>query len=439
MRLRITRPRLKKSRVLLAAMALALAVVVARAIWSKPVAGPGPVGEPVAVPEPPTGGDFEARVPVKQNWDVAGPVQLEFDGLNGGLSIETGAPNKLAITAYKSARGTSPEDATTRATNVPLTIRREQDRLVFAATSDGAPGSAPLLRHVDYSIVAPEESGLTVVNGHGTIDASGLHNATNLAGDDLAVRLTNMGPVSVAVKRGGIVVDGAAGQTRLDGGTGDVQAQHLSGASADLNADAGVSVSETEVEGRLIVTSKGTPVSLKRARGHEIDVTTLGGALDLADTTTDGTMKLDTAQGTITAERTQAHPLAATTTTGAVLLTEVQGEVGVTTGGAPVALDDALPSALAIASKGGDVVFSGRLPVGGATSIDTGGGKLRVSIARESAFALDADAGHGNLAVQAELLSGNNLSGSTARTSINGGGPPVVLRTHDGPLSITIR
>src|SRR5579859_317984 len=89
-----------RSRVLLAAVALVLLVGVARMIWPKGVISL----EPVAVPEPPTGGDFEARLPVEQNLDVAGPVQLEFDGLNGSLSIEPGAPGKLAISAFKSAR-----------------------------------------------------------------------------------------------------------------------------------------------------------------------------------------------------------------------------------------------------------------------------------------------------------------------------------------------
>ena len=432
----ITRLGQTRSRVLLAAVALVLMVGVARVIWPTPVVGPGSV----AVPEPPTGGNFEARLPVTQDLDVAGPVQLEFDGLNGSLTVETGAPGKLAITAIKSARGTSPDDAAERASKVPLSIRREQDRVIFSATSDGAlPWSAPLLHHVDYSIVAPEESGLTVVDGHGTIDATGLHRPVDVVGDDLAVSLTNVGGASVAVKRGSIVVDGAAGQTRLDGGTGDIQAQHLSGPSADLNADGGVSVAETAVAGRLAVTSKGTLVSLRRARGREIDVQTGGGAIELTDTTTDGALKLDAARGNVTAERAQAHPLAVTTTTGEVALTEVQGELDVTTAGAPVALDEASASALAVASGGGDVSFSGRLPTAGATSIDTGGGKLQLAIARESAFSLDADAGRGSLTVLPSLLPGSDLSGSAARTSINGGGPRVVLRTHDGPLSITTR
>jgi DUF4097 and DUF4098 domain-containing protein YvlB len=430
----VTRLRPARSRVLLAAVALVLVLAVAGVIWPKSGVGP----EITPVPEPSTGGDVEAQFPVEQNLDVAGPVQLEFDGLNGSLNIQPGAPGKLAITAVKSARGTSQQDADDRASKVPLSIRKERDRVIFSARSDGAlPWSAPTLHHVDYDIVAPEESGLTVVDGHGTIDASGLHRPVDVAGDDLAVSLTNVGGASVTVKRGGIVVDGAAGQTRLDGGTGDIQAQHLSGPSAELNADGGVSVAETAVAGRLIVTSKGTLVSLQRAGGREIDVQTGGGAIELTDVTTDGALKLDAARGKVTAERVQAHPLAVTTTTGEVDLTGVQSDVDVRTAGAPVALDEANISSLAVSSAGGDVSFSGRLPTAGATSIDTGGGKLDLAIARESAFALDADAGRGSLTVEPSLLSGINLSGSTARTSINGGGPRVVLRTHDGALSIT--
>jgi hypothetical protein len=425
-----------RSRVLLTAVALLLIVGITRVIWPKTPAGL----QPAPVPEPPTGGSFEAQQSVEQNLDVAGPIQLEFDGLNGSLSIESGAPGKLAITALKTARGTSPEDADVRASKVPLSIRREQNRVIFSARSDGAlPGSAPLLRRVDYTIVAPEESGLTVVDGHGSIDATGLHRPVDVVGDDLTVSLTNVGAVSVAVKRGSIAVDGAAGQTRLTGGTGTIQAQHLSGPSAELNADGGVTVAETQVAGRLAVTSKGTPVSLQRVRGQEIDVQTGGGAIDLSDTTSDGALKVDAVQGNVSAERAQAHPLAVTTTKGEVDLSEVQGDVDITTAGAPVGLDGASVSSLGVTSGGGDVSFDGRLPTAGATSIDTGGGQLQVAIARESAFSLDADAGRGSLTVEQSLVPGIDGSGSSTRTPINGGGPRVVLRTHNGALSITTR
>jgi DUF4097 and DUF4098 domain-containing protein YvlB len=292
---------------------------------------------------------------------------------------------------------------------------------------------------VDYSIVAPEQTGLNVVDGYGTIDASGLHRPVTIVGDDLAVSLTNAGAVSVAVKRGGIVVDGAAGDTQLDGGTGDIQVQHLSGPSAVLKADRGVAVSESQVTGRLAVTSKGTPVSLQRTRGRDIDVRTGGGAIDLTDTTADATLKLDSSQGNVTANRGQAHPLSVTTTKGEVDLTEVQGDINVTTAGAPVTLDGVNVSSLSVSSGGGDVSFDGSLPTSGSTSVDTGGGQLQVAIARESKLTLDADAGRGSLTVEPSLIAGNDLSGSAVRTSINGGGQRVVLRTHDGSLSIATR
>jgi hypothetical protein len=443
-RLRIAQSRINqllgqaRVRVLLGALVILLAVAVAQVFW--PAAGTGPGLAPAPIPEATTGGNFEAQAPVSEDLDVAGPVQLEFDGLNGSLNIQTGAPGKLEITASKSAQGSTADDATARASQVPLSIRHEQGRVTFSSRTDGAnPWSPATLHHVDYDIVAPEQSGLTVVDGHGTIDASGLHLPVNVAGDDLAVNLTNVGAASVAVKRGGIVVDGAAGPTRLDGGTSDVEAQHLSGPSGDLNADGGVSVSETQVTGRLAVTSKGTRVSLQRTRGKDIDVQTAGGAIDLTDTTADATLTLDAAQGDVTAERAQAHPLTVTTTTGDVNLTEVQGDVKVTTEGAPVGLDEAGPSSLAVSSRGGDVSFTGRLPTTGATSIDTGGGNLDLAIPRESAFTLDADAGRGGLTVDSAMLSGKTLSGRAAIVSLNGGGPRVVLRTHDGPLSITTK
>src|SRR5262249_47460873 len=127
------------------------------------------------------------------------------------------------------------------------------------------------------------------------------------------------------------------------------------------------------------------------------------------------------------------------TTTGTVNLSEVQGDLDVATAGAPVGLDEASPSSLALSSGGGDVSFSGRLPTTGATSIDTGGGKLEVAIARAAKLTLDADAGRGDLMVESSIVQGIDPTARAARTSINGGGPRVVLRTHDGTLNISTK
>ena len=418
-----------KSRALFAVLKVVLLAWAAREAWLRLATAPGTA----------PGGDFEARVTVRESVDVEGPVQLEFDGLDGSLSVQPGAPGKLEITAFKMASGASREEATARARELPLTIRREKDRVIFSARSSGAfPWSARPPLRVDYRIIAPEQTGLAVVDGKGSIDVSGLHRGVDLVGEDLTVRLTNVSSVSVAIKRGGIVVDGADGQVRLRTAGGDIQALHISGPDAELDAGGGVFVAESEVAGRLSVTSAGRLVSLQRTRGRQIEVKAQRGSIELADTTAEEALRLQGGSGAITLERAQAHPLAVTTK-GGVQLTEVQGDVEVATAGGPVSLFGASSSSLSVSSGGGDVYFSGSLPTRGATSVDTGGGKLQLSIARESAFTLDADAGRGKLTVQQTLLPGNDLAGGRARTPINGGGPEVVLRTHGGPLSITTR
>jgi hypothetical protein len=377
---------------------------------------------------------------VSESLDVAGPVQLVFDGLNGSLSVQPGAPGKLEITALKTAYGASQEEATAVATALPLTIRHDQNRVTFSARGTGAfPWSARPPLRVDYRIVAPEESGLTVVDGAGSIVASGLHRSVDIVGDGLAVRLSNVGSASVAIKRGKVVVDGAAGQVRLRTDGGDIQAQRISGPDVELDAQGGVSVAESEVAGSLSVTSAGSVVSIQRTRGRQIEVKAQGAAIELVDTTAEEALRLEGGTGDVTVERAKAYPLVVTTRGAGVELTEVQGDIEVTTAGGGVSLFGASPASLSVSSGGGDVYFSGSVPARGATSVDTEGGKLQMSIARESAFTLDADSGRGQLTVPQTLLPGNELAGGRARTPINGGGPEVVLRTRGGPLSIATR
>jgi hypothetical protein len=395
---------------------------------------------PRLAPESAPAGDFEARVPVRQTLDVGSPVRLEFDGLDGSLSVKPGAPGKLEITAFKTADGMSPDEAATRASEMPLAIRREPDRVIFSARSNGAfPWSARPPLRVDYQIVAPEQSELRVVDGKGRVDAAGLQRGVDLAGEDLAVRLSNVGGVTVAIKRGGIVVDGADGPVSLRTSGGDIQVQHVSGQVAELSAAGGVIVAESEVAGRLSVLSSGKFVSLQRARGRQIEVKAQQGSIELTDTTAAEALRLEGGRGAVTVARAQAHPLGVTTNGGGAELTEVQGEVEVATGGGPVSLFGANVSSLSVSSGGGAVFFSGSLPVKGATSVDTGGGKLQLTVARESAFTLDADSGPGRLTVAQSLLPDADLTAGRARAPINGGGSEVVLRTRGGPLSITTR
>lgn len=414
-----------------AALAILLLAWLAREAWPRLAIAPGPA---------PTG-DFEARVQIRESMDVEGPIQLELDGLNGSLSVQSGAPGRLEILAIKTASGASPEGAMARARELPLTIRREGERVTFSARSTGVfPWAAGPPLRVDYLITAPEQSSLAVVDGKGSVGVSGLHHGVDLVGGDLTVRLTNLsGGASVVAERGDIVVDGADGTVRLRTAGGDIRALHISGPTVELDAEGEVSIAESEIAGDLSAISAGRLVSLRRSRALQMDVKAPRGSIDLVDTSAERSLRLDGRAGAITVARTQAHPLVVTTERGGVLLTEVQGDVEVTTAGEPVMLFGANPSSLSVSSRGGDVSFSGRLPPDGPTSVDSGGGDLHLSVARESAFILDAATGRGTLTVHESLLTGENLIAGRVRTPINGGGPEVVLRTHGGSLRIDTR
>lgn len=417
-----------KARVLVAALVALMLVWLGREAWLRAAVAPA--------------GDVEAWVRVGETVDVEGPVWLEFDGLDGSLSVRPGAPGKLEIVAIKTAYGTSAEEAAARARELPLVIRREGDRVLFSARSEEVPfwQSPPPLR-VDYQITAPEQAGLKVSDGKGSVHASGLHRGVDLSGGDLTVRLSNVrGGASVAVERGNITIDGSDGDLRLRTTAGEIGMTHASGGEVECDAGGGVSVAESEVARRLSVRSGGNAVSLRRTHAASVEVVAADAAsIDLSDASAAQTLLVRGGVGAISVERTQAHPLVVVSERAAVDLKEVQGDVEVATAGEPVTLVGASPSSLSVASNGGDVYFAGSLPAAGTTAIDSGGGELRLSVAREATLDLDADAGGGELAVDRRLLAGEEVGGSVARMAINGGGPKVVLRTHGGALHLTTR
>lgn len=400
---------------------------------------PGPEVRPTAQPIPaPVGGDFEASATVMEDLEVAGPVRLDFRGFNGSLSIKPGAPGKLEIKAIKTAYGPDYATARKQADDLPLAIRQEKDRVVFDARPPaGPPWSAASAGRINYIIVAPELAGLSVADGQGSIRASGLHLGVEVSGGELPVRLTNVrGDISIAIKRGNFDVDGADGKVRLSTGEGDIRMKHVAGPSLAADGTGVVTITESQVAGQLTLATPGSKVSLLRTQAGQLEVKAPAAALELTDVSAVKALRLQAGTGSVWVERAQAHPLVIATQGTGVQLTEVQGEIEVATAGGPLTLDNVTPASLAVTSGGGNVVFSGSLPKTGATTVDTAGGQLYLTVARETAFALDADAGDGRLTVDRLFLAGQTLNGSAAKMSVNGGGPRVQLRTHGGALYV---
>jgi DUF4097 and DUF4098 domain-containing protein YvlB len=420
--------------------ALVALVVLAGLVWMAQQSQPGPETRPTVVPAvgpAPVGGDFEASATVQKNFDVTGAVQLEFRGFNGSLSIKPGAPGKLEITAIKTSSG--PDDATARrqVKEMPLVISQEKDRVVFDATTGGVPWDTQGVGHINYILIAPEQSGVAIADGSGSLKISGIHLGVKVTGGELPVRLTNVGGgVSVAIKSGNITVDSAGGEVALSTAEGNISLKHISAASLAVDASGTVSIVQSSATGPLTLTTQGTNVTMTQTGAGQMDISAPRATVQLKQVSATKALRVDSGELGVWVNQSQAHPLAITTKKANVQMTEVQGDIEVTTGGGQLSLANATPSSLSVNSGGGTVSFTGSLPKAGATKIDTGGGALYVTVARETAFALDADAGTGKLSVDRLLLAGQTLSGAAAKTRINGGGPQVQLRTRGGFLGI---
>ncbi|MEE8312791.1 MAG: DUF4097 family beta strand repeat-containing protein, partial [Myxococcota bacterium] len=128
--------------------------------------------------------------------------------------------------------------------------------------------------------------------------------------------------------------------------------------------------------------------------------------------------------------------LDARTSGGEIRVLDVKGSVEVKTSGGRIQIDGAGGLVRAATSGGSISVRFDGLPEG---SIQTSGGGIDVEIPEGVGIDLDAQTSGGRVVVRAEVMPSSLISRSQLKGSINGGGPPLLLRTSGGNISVEER
>lgn len=180
------------------------------------------------------------------------------------------------------------------------------------------------------------------------------------------------------------------------------------------------------------VETGGGKIEIEEIDG-EIDARTSGGGIAVDGTT--GDVRLRTSGGRIQAENIEGD-LDARTSGGEIRVSDVKGSVEVKTSGGRIQIDGAGGLVRAATSGGSISVRFDGLPEG---SIQTSGGGIDVEIPEGVGIDLDAQTSGGRVVVRAEVMPSSLISRSQLKGSINGGGPPLLLRTSGGNISVEER
>ena len=148
-----------------------------------------------------------------------------------------------------------------------------------------------------------------------------------------------------------------------------------------------------------------------------------------------GDVQLRTSGGRIHAENIGGD-LSARTSGGAIRISDVVGSVEVRTSGGRIAIDGAGTLVRARTSGGNVSVRFDGAPEG---TIETSGGSIEVEIPEESNVDLDARTSGGRVTVEADISVRGVFRANHIEGAVNGGGPPLRLRTSGGNISLEER
>ncbi len=182
----------------------------------------------------------------------------------------------------------------------------------------------------------------------------------------------------------------------------------------------------------ITVNTGGGRIEIEEIDGY-VEARTSGGRIEVDGAT--GDVRLRTSGGRIQAENIGGD-LHARTSGGRIRVSDVAGHVDATTSGGRIAIDGAGALVRARTSGGSISVRFDGPPEG---TIETSGGSIEVEIPEGSALDLDARTSGGRVKVDGDVRVRGVFRSDHIEGAVNGGGPPLRLRTSGGNITLEER
>lgn len=398
---------------------------------------------PAETADPPvseTPGPVEARDYQDETFDLAGAAQLELKNINGSITLKTGKPGQVSISATRVGTGNDAGEAKNRLASLAASIRNQGNSIsVVAGASSNSGKFSWSGKYVDVTIVAQENTSFKLTDGGGTIKIAGITGGVDIAGGRATVNLSNIkGGVTVAMKGGSVLIDGASGPTRIDAQDAPVSVVRLSSPSLAVTSTADISIKDTQVDGEASVMAISGKVSLLRLKAGDITADAGAGSLDIVETTADHAITVQARDGRVYASRVNSGLLKVTTTGGEIAMLEIQGGVELATTGGKIGLSRATPSSLEVKGGAGDVSMDGQFAEPVEASIATKAGHISITVPRETSLALEAATRSGKVTIDPKfgLVAATGSPAGQVKGTLGAGLVHLALSSESGNISV---
>jgi DUF4097 and DUF4098 domain-containing protein YvlB len=359
---------------------------------------------------------------IQKTYDVkpGGKIILETSGAD--VQVQAAASNQLEVRESLSLDVYTDEEAKKAVEKELRTYSFENNTVRISS------GSGKNWIDRDFEIAVPRSFNVEVNTSGGDISVEGVEGNTLLS--------TSGGDIEVARTTGTVEVSTSGGDLELKDITGNLQAETSGGDIQLLN-----------IKGDVEVATAGGDLSLNRVRG-KIEAATSGGDIETVDCE-GASIEIATSGGDIQLSRISG-PLEAATSGGDISGNGFSDKIEIATSGGDIALEE-VGGAAEVATSGGDitVVVAKTQKKPHDLDIATSGGDIRLSLPADIKASVTAEIVLGEkrglerndvysdfpLTKKELEVDGDKVIRCTG--DINGGGDPILLKTHGGDIHIT--
>jgi DUF4097 and DUF4098 domain-containing protein YvlB len=188
---------------------------------------------------------------------------------------------------------------------------------------------------------------------------------------------------------------------------------------------------EVPEEYDLDIETSGGSIAIADLRG-DVDCNTSGGSVRVADIA--GRVDCRTSGGSVHIGRVEGSVLAKSSG-GSITIDRSGGSVVASTSGGSVTVNEVMGS-IDASTSGGNVTARMNSQPQADCRLSTSGGNIDITLASAVAVDLDAKTSGGEIHLEMPVTIVGNLSKTSVRGSINGGGPQLYLRTSGGNIQV---
>jgi DUF4097 and DUF4098 domain-containing protein YvlB len=423
-----------------------------------------------------------------KTFNVAGPGKLTIEADRGSIAVKTSATDAVQVRVLRRVKGGARENATELFTNHEVTFSQDGNSIGVTAKNkrQSRDYSSSSYLDVRYEISAPRSfdvnlktSGGDIVVGEldgtailrtssGTIDlakAGGKVEAGNSGGDiklgDAAsdvIATTSSGSIKLAKVKGNVEAKNSGGDINIVSAAGAIKASTSSG-SIHIGLGQGKSVILRNSGGDIEVggiagdasaeTSSGS-IKIKSVKG-ELSAKNSGGDIIIGDgdainaQTSSGSIRIQKATGAVSLKNSGGDvsvqeaggATTASTSSGTIHLGRALGKVDAKNSGGNISVDEARDAVIARTSSG-EINVTFMAGPRGESRLEVSGGGIKVGLPASAGVDLDAQSSGGEVITSVPVtvvVEGKRKNGLQGK--INGGGPPLILRSSSGDIRIS--